>query len=139
MFKIALSESKSDYRPNFIDPTEADTLGRLAIAERWVGDLGNGVITLGERTAALHGLPNCECGLLSIMRCYDQADRAYILELFEQAATSSCSFCFSTTITGRAGGRPVFCIGESSGMEERYAGSITGIFVFPRFSIEHDA
>ncbi|SMD16657.1 hypothetical protein SAMN05880593_13020 [Rhizobium sp. RU36D] len=111
-------------------------LSQLCISENWIGDLSNGVIRLGERAAALHGLDNSECGLLSMMRCYDPHDRAQILELFEQAATSSCSFCFSTTIVSRTAQRqPVFCIGESNGLEQRHSGSMVGIFVFPRFQL----
>ena len=32
--------------------------------------------------------------------------------------------------------QPLFCIGESSGLEQRYSGMITGIFFFPRFLVE---
>jgi hypothetical protein len=30
----------------------------------------------------------------------------------------------------------VFCVGESTGLEEKYAGSIIGVFIFPRFQID---
>lgn len=111
-------------------------LTQLSISEDWVGDLANGVIRMGERAAALHGLESSECGLLSIMRCYEPRDRAHILELFEQAATSSCSFCFSSTIINKNGFKqPVFCIGESSGLEQRGGGTMVGVFLFPRFKL----
>ena len=84
----------------------------------------------------MHGLTSSECGLLSLMRCYEAHDRAHILELFEQAATSSSSFCFSTTVLAASGHRqPVFCIGESIGTEEKYTGSMVGVFMFPRFKL----
>jgi hypothetical protein len=71
------------------------------------------------------------------MRCYTPKDRDHILELFEQAATLSSSFCFSTTIIMPNGYRqPVFCMGESNGLEEKYRGSMVGVFVFPRFKLE---
>ena len=81
--------------------------------------------TDGERATLLHGLNTPECGLLSMMRCYDPNDRAHILELFEQAATSSSHFCYSTTI-GLANGhrQPVFCVGESDGLEHSSTGSM---------------
>ena len=60
-----------------------------------------------------------------------------VLELFEQAAASSSSFCFSTTIhLDGAPRQPVFCVGESTGLEEKYAGTIIGVFIFPRFQID---
>ena len=56
---------------------------------------------------------------------------------FEQAAASSSSFCFSTTIhLDGAPRQPVFCVGESTGLEEKYSGSIIGVFIFPRFQID---
>lgn len=138
MFKIARADVSASFHPDLSEASSIETqmLSQLCISEDWIGDLSNGVIRLGERAAVLHGLESSECGLLSMMRCYDPHDRAQILELFEQAATSSCSFCFSTTILGKNGHRqPVFCIGESNGLEERYSGSMVGIFVFPRFKL----
>jgi hypothetical protein len=53
------------------------------------------------------------------MRCYDPEDRNRIVRIFEQAATLSSSFCFSTTITMPNGYRqPLFCMGESNGYED---------------------
>jgi hypothetical protein len=118
----------------------SDVFAQLTVSEGWVGDLSNGVIKLGERATLLHGLNSPECGLLSMMRCYDANDRAHILELFEQAATSSSHFCYSTTIGLPNGHRqPVFCIGESDGLEQASAGSMLGIFVFPRFKLAASA
>lgn len=114
-----------------------DALGQFCFSEGWSGDLSNGLFHLGERAAAMHGLNQAECGLLNLVRCYDSADRNHVLALFEQAATTSSSFCFSTTIILPSGQKqPVFCIGESTGLEQRYSGAITGVFFFPRFQLE---
>lgn len=138
MFKIArasLAESFSTEFPE-LEGCESDAFARYTVSEGWVGDLSNGVIKLGERATLLHGLNTPECGLLSMMRCYDPNDRAHILELFEQAATSSSHFCYSTTIGLPNGHRqPVFCVGESDGLEHSSAGRMLGLFVFPRFKL----
>ena len=111
-------------------------LSSLCISESWTGNLLNGIIQLGERATSLHGISKQECGLLSLMRCYDPLDRSNILELFEQASTVASRFCFSTTVTKPNNRRqPVFCTAESSGIEGIYGGVITGIFLFPRFQI----
>ncbi len=124
--------------PTFaLDETGQELLGQFCISESWSGDLSNGLFKLGEKTTATHGLQNAECGLLNLVRCYDAADRNHVLALFEQAATTSSSFCFSTTIIMASGQKqPLFCIGESSGLEQRYSGSMLGIFFFPRFQVE---
>lgn len=108
------------------------------MSEGWSGDLSTGLFRLGEKAAAIHGLRDGECGLLNFVRCYDRGDRNHVLELFEQAATSCSSFCFSTTIALEETGQkqPLFCIGESSGLEQRYSGTILGVFFFPRFLVE---
>lgn len=114
-----------------------ELLNQFCFSEGWSGDLSNGLFRLGESAAAMHGLHQPECGLLNLVRCYDSADRNHILELFEQAATTSSSFCFSTTIILAPGQKqPVFCVGESSGLEQRYSGSMLGVFFFPRFQLE---
>lgn len=114
-----------------------DPLDQFCFSEGWSGDLSNGLFHLGERAAAMHGLDQGECGLLNLVRCYDSADRNHVLALFEQAATASSSFCFSTTIILPSGQKqPVFCVGESIGLEQRYSGSILGVFFFPRFQLE---
>ncbi|CAN7226612.1 hypothetical protein LJR098_000763 [Rhizobium sp. LjRoot98] len=117
--------------------SELDMLVQFCSSEGWSGDLSNGLFRLGENAAAMHGLNQAECGLLNLIRCYDSADRNHVLALFEQAATTSSSFCFSTTIILASGQKqPVFCIGESTGLEQRYSGSILGVFFFPRFQLE---
>ncbi len=139
LFKIAKANLATPFLLGLpeIQGSEHDLLSQFCLTENWIGDLANGIIRLGDRGAMMHGLTSAECGLLSLMRCYDAHDRAHILELFEQAATSSSSFCFSTTVLAGSGHRqPVFCIGESIGTEEKYTGSMVGVFLFPRFKLE---
>jgi hypothetical protein len=135
LFKIAKTIANAPLITGSLELNDNDPemLAEFSVAETWVGDLSSGVISLKERSATLHGLSTPECGLLSLMRCYDPSDHNRILEIFEQAATRSASFCFSTTITMPNGYRqPLFCMGASSGYEDGYWGSILGMFVFPR-------
>ncbi|THK35779.1 hypothetical protein EHS39_23330 [Ensifer sp. MPMI2T] len=112
-------------------------LARFSVSEAWSGDFSSGVIRLGDWSSMLHGLSRHECGLLSLLRCYDPKDRAHILALFEQAATHASSFCFSTTILMPNGLRqPVLCMGESNGLAEKFNGSMAGVFIFLRFKLE---
>lgn len=139
MFKIARSSLS---RPHGIHSAarpavDQELLGQFCVTEGWSGDLSNGLFVLGENTARMHGLSHGECGLLNLVRCYDSTDRNHVLELFEQAATNSSSFCFSTTIILASGQKqPVFCLGESTGLEQRYSGTLLGMFFFPRFQLE---
>lgn len=138
MFKIARANTPTSHSHAFPEAEEDEStmVSQFTVSESWEGDLSNGVIKLGERATALHGLATAECGLLSMMRCYEPNDRAHILELFEQAATSSSRFCYSTTILHNDGHRqPVFCIGKSVGLEQDSDGSMLGLFVFPRFKL----
>ena len=115
-------------------------LSQYCISEKWVGDLSSGVLKLGQQAVAIHGLSATDCGLLTLIRCYDTQDSNRILELFEEAATEPSQFCFSTTITSIEGvHQPVFCVGESTGLEQKYAGTILGVFMFPRFRIEQSS
>lgn len=139
MFKIARSGlSQSPGAGTFaFGEGEQYLLNQFCFSEGWSGDLSNGLFHLGERAAAMHGLQQAECGLLNLVRGYDSADRNHVLELFEQAATTSSHFCFSTTILLTSGQKqPVFCTGESTGLEQRYSGAIRGIFFFPHFQLE---
>jgi hypothetical protein len=140
VFKIAKAQVAAPFVSGSLTlpADEHDLLAQFSVSEGWIGDLSNGVIKLGRLSTMLHGLPSSECGLLNLLRCYDSYDRARILELFEQAATVSSSFCFSTTVLAPGSHRqPLFCIGESVGTEEKYTGSMTGVFIFPRFKLEH--
>jgi hypothetical protein len=117
-------------------PDDQDALSKLCLSESWSGNLANGIIQLGECAASMHGISTRECGLLTLMRCYDPLDRSNILELFEQASSAASRFCFTTTVSrGDHRRQPIFCTGQSSGIEEVYNGSITGVFLFPRFQI----
>jgi hypothetical protein len=139
LFKIAKATAAAPLMPGSLDINNHnhDMLAQFSVSEAWLGDFSSGVIRLGEWSTMLHGLASQECGLLSLMRCYDVRDRGHILELFEQASTLSSSFCFSTTIIMKNGFRqPVFCMGESNGLEEKYSGSMIGVFIFPRFKLE---
>ena len=136
VFKIIKTDLSSPFLPGSMDVDESDNelLTQYCVTERWTGDLSNGLFTLGERAMLAHGLAQRTCGLLNLIRCYEPNDRNRLLELFEQAAAFSSSFCFSTTIhLDGAARQPVFCIGESTGLEDKYAGSIIGVFLLPRF------
>lgn len=137
LFKIANADLATTY---VVSEQDGDGLlgqhaCRFGLSEDWTGDLTNGLLKLGPTARSLHGLDSDECGLLTVMRCYDQADRSHILRLFEQAATQPSRFCYSTTIvTGTKNRQPVFCIGESSGFEGS-GGTMVGLFIFPRFQL----
>jgi len=136
LFKITKTAAAAPLMPGSLDISNHDPemLAQFSISETWVADFSSGVIRLKEWSAVLHGLPARECGLLSLMRCYDPKDHDHILALFEQAATLSSSFCFSTTIMMPNGFRqPLFCMGESNEHDDAYHGSMLGVFVFPRF------
>ncbi|API53140.1 hypothetical protein BMW22_17330 [Rhizobium leguminosarum] len=139
MFKIARANAAVPLTPGSFDDANQnhEMLAQFSVSEAWTGDFSSGMLRLGEWSAMLHGLAARECGLLSLIRCYDTKDRSHILELFEQAATLCSSFCFSTTIIMPNGFRqPLFCMGESNGLEEKFSGSMVGVFVFPRFKLE---
>lgn len=110
------------------------TLANFFVSEAWSSDLSSGVITLGEHACFMHGLPDAECGLLTLIRCYDRRHHGKVLELFEQASTAPSRFCFSTNLsTPAASQQPVVCMGESSGFDDGRHGLISGFFLFPRF------
>jgi hypothetical protein len=138
LFKIANADLAANFA-SFLpegDPSLGEHSSRFGVSEDWTGDLTNGLLKLGQRASRLHGLEGAECGLLTMMRCYDQGDRGHILRLFEQAATAPSRFCYSTTIISGSGQRqPVFCIGESNGFDGSEGGSIVGLFIFPRFHL----
>ena len=139
VFKIAKANAAVPLLPGSMNDNnqQHEMLAQFSVSESWTGDLSSGVLRLGKWSAMLHGLSAEECGLLNLIRCYDSGDRSHVLELFEQAATHCSSFCFSTTIIMPNGLRqPLFCMGESNGLEEKYSGSMAGVFVFPRFKLE---
>ena len=116
---------------------EASVLNRYCVVDEWSGDLANGLFRIGSRSEQLHGLSGGECGLLTLLRCYEAADRVSILELLENASSSASSFCFSThIITGPGERQPLVCIGESAGFGESGNGRMHGVFIFPRMPAE---
>jgi hypothetical protein len=126
---------RNDALPAAVTTTpDPRTLSNFFISEEWSSDLSSGVIRLGEQASFMHGLPPGECGLLSLVRCYDRSDHARVLELFEQASTAPSRFCFSTNLFILPAMRqPVICMGESAGFEDDRQGRISGLFLFPRF------
>ena len=120
----------SDELRSYTDTTAVD---RFCCSEEWTGDLANGLFVLGKLSIDLHGLENNECGLLTLLRCYDPSDRTSILELLENASSGASAFCFSTHIvTGPSDPQPVICIGESIGFVGEEQGRMNGIFIYPR-------
>lgn len=107
----------------------------FCVTENWTGDLGNGLFQIGKIGGYFHGLDEGECGLLTLLRCYEPNDRVNILELLENASSSPSSFCFSTYIVCGPGERlPVMCVGESGGFADSANGTMRGIFIFPRMA-----
>ena len=116
---------------------DSAVLEKYCATDEWRGDLSSGLFQLGKLSEQLHGIPSPECGLLTLLRCYDEGDRVRILELLESASSSASSFCFSThIITGPAEGQPILCIGHSSGFGGGKDGHMHGVFIFPRMPIE---
>jgi hypothetical protein len=114
-----------------------DLVGKYCATDEWSGDLSNGLFQLGKLGEELHGIQSRDCGLLTLLRCYEESDRIQILELLEIASSSASSFCFSTHITsGPAAGQPVLCVGHSSGFAEDCDGRMQGVFIFPRMPLE---
>jgi hypothetical protein len=115
-----------------------DTSGNIhqfCSTENWVGDLANGLFQIGRVSSYFHGLEEGECGLLTLLRCYEPNDRVHILELLEDASSSPSSFCFSSyIICGPEERQPIMCVGESIGFNESAHGSMRGVFVFPRIA-----
>lgn len=139
LFKIAKANFSVPFAPGSLefDGNDPDFLAQFCISEGWTGDLSSGIIKLGQWSTMLHGLNASECGLLSLMHCYDMHDRVRILDLFEQAATANSCFCYSTTTLGANGHRqPIVCVGESVAADKQHVGSMVGVFLFPRFKLE---
>jgi hypothetical protein len=112
-------------------------MSKFCATENWTGDLANGLFQIGKVGSYFHGLDEGECGLLTLLRCYEPNDRVSILELLENASSSPSSFCFSTYIIAGPGERqPLMCVGESTGFIESANGEMQGVFVFPRVLAE---
>lgn len=139
VFKIVETADRFHPRPRAVAdnlPNEQG-LSDFCITEEWAANLEEGVITIGHWTAAVHDLKPGRCGLTSLTRAYDPADRRRILELFEQASAAASSFCYSSTILlGQGHSQPVFCIARSSLFHEAAGLHLSGVFLFPRFKLE---
>ncbi|MCY0093908.1 hypothetical protein [Hoeflea ulvae] len=139
MFKIAKADSIAGFgtQPQGFVAPDQDILSQYCQIESWTADLSTGVFHLGPAARLHHGLSgDGDFGLFNLMQCYDSQYRQHVLELYEVAAMSPSSFCFSTTIVHEDGSQvPVMCIGESSNFSEDGGGAINGVFVFPTFKL----
>lgn len=116
-----------------IDCREIET---VFVCEEWSAELSTGLLRLGIETALLHGIAGPPCGVMDLIRLYDPADWAQVLQALEDAATAPVTFSFATTIRPGPGlYRPVFCFGQS----EEAGGTINGTFAVARLCVEMDA
>lgn len=116
-----------------IDPGE---LTNAFVCEEWGAELSTGRVWLGPETAALHGAAGTHCGIIDLMHLYDPADWQRVLLVLEEAATTSTTFSFATTIRPGPGlYRPVFCFGRSE-VEDGAGGVIEGTFAIARLCLE---
>lgn len=141
MFKIVETADRSSLRPLAVSErlSVEQGLADFCISEEWSANLDDGLITIGTWTAALHELVPGRCGLTSLTRAYDPADRRHILGLFEQASSAPSSFCYSSTILlGQGRSQPVFCIARSTVARDATELVLGGVFLFPRFKLEEE-
>ncbi|WP_394690522.1 hypothetical protein [Hoeflea sp.] len=140
MFKITKSDGTIAFaaQPQDFAAPDPELISHFCRFESWTADLSTGVFRLGPAAQHHHGLDgNSNIGLLNLVQCYDAEHRQHVLELFEKAAMTASSFCFSTTIVlDDESHVPVMCIGESSNFSNIEHGTIEGVFVFARFKIE---
>lgn len=143
MFKITKADGITGFGAppqGFVAP-DPELISHFCRIESWTADLATGVFHLGPAAQQHHDLDGeGSFGLLNLVRCYDAEHRQHVLELFEVAAMSASSFCFSTTIVHKDGSHiPVMCVGESSSFSDNGGGAINGVFLFARFKVEHAA
>ena len=139
MFKIAKANFSAPFAPGSLEfeGHDPDLLAQFCVSEGWTGDLSSGIIRLGQWSTMLHGLSSSECGLLSLMHCYDAHDRIRILDIFEQGATAASCFCNSTTILGTGGPhQPTFCRCESIPAERQHGRRLRADFLSSRLNLE---
>lgn len=143
MFKITKADSIAGFagQPQGFVAPDHEMLSHYCQIESWAADLSTGVFHLGPAARHHHGLPEAgDFGLFNLMQCYDPQYRQHVLELYEVAAMSPSSFCFSTTIIHQDRSQvPVMCIGESSNFSDDGGGAINGVFVFPTFRLNGSA
>ncbi|AFL49095.1 hypothetical protein ABIE78_005140 [Sinorhizobium fredii] len=101
------------------------------VIDPWRCDVDSGAFVVGHRTLSLLGLRHNPCGVIDLVRAYDEEDRATILSILEQATAASSSFCFSAMVR-RPGGssHQLCCIGNST-IDEGAGGSLQGVFAVP--------
>lgn len=116
--------------------TDIELLSQFCRMEKWSADLSTGLFAIGPLARENHGLSHeDDCGLLTLIRCYRKGDRQKVLEILESASVSPSRFCITTeTIIDNGDGTSIICIGESQDFTEAGAGSIEGVFLFPRLS-----
>ena len=139
MFKITKADSIMGIgaQPQGYVAPDQELLSNYCRIESWTANLATGIFHLGTVSRYHHGLPeDGDFGLFNLLQCYDPQDRHHVLELYEVAAMSPSSFCFSTTIIHADGSHiPVMCIGDSSNFSDDGGGAINGVFVFPNFKL----
>jgi hypothetical protein len=119
--------------------TDALFVQQYCATEPWFGDLTTGMFRLGRTSMVMHGLATNDLGMLALLRCYAEADRLHILQLLERASSSPSKFCYTTNIVRQGGdNQPVMCVGESAGFSDVTAGSLMGLFIFPRFHVARE-
>ncbi|MEP3436018.1 MAG: hypothetical protein ABJN75_04450 [Hoeflea sp.] len=142
MFKITKANDLEGFGAppkGFVTP-DPELVSHYCRIESWTANLATGVFFIGPAARHHHGLPDeGDFGLLNLVQCYDAPCRHQVLELYEVAATSPSSFCFSTTIIHEDGSHsPVLCTGQSSNFSDDGDGSINGIFIFPKFKLDRN-
>ncbi len=113
--------------------TDADNLGQYCATDTWRGDLETGLFMLNSTARQILGVGDSRGhGLLTLIQCFDPADRYRLIDLFERAASEPMRFSFVTTIARHGKiGQSVFCIGRSSGHDAGADGELRGVFIFP--------
>lgn len=100
------------------------------VVESWHCDLATGIFSVGETAQRIHALEQSPCGLLDIIRGYEDDHRKIVLNILEEATAAASSFYYCATIVhddGSAG--PLYCIGTST-IDTPAAGRMQGVFAF---------
>lgn len=139
MFCISSSrvdENGADVFRDGITSSDGNLLSLFCLVDHWSANLSSAMLTMGERAVQAHGLPagRERFGLLEFVRCYDEAKRPGIIELFERAASFGNPFHYSSAIGDPVSGpRVVHCFGRYRSIEGRASNAeIHGLFLFSR-------
>lgn len=116
-----------------IDGPGGASLDQYCATDAWSGDLGTGLFRLRATTRQILGLGTRNgCGLLTLIDCFDPADRGELIDLFERAAGEPMRISFATTVARHGKiGQVVFCIGRSESRQPGESGMLNGVFIFP--------